>query len=251
MEDNDIVSSLEITINPISRFVNSAAYIKNILEPTSTNKKEVNSLLNMEEKDIIPPLKIPTNRQLSSTALRYDRDSNKIYGDARNPELAYTQWLEQKNKLLTDRTIKQKQLEEEKRKRKELQNSVSATKVQEWFNKKKHAHALKKIQESRNLLTDISKKENIILKAMQSKIKFLEWECNKEREEKQKRLLKQIEINKQRNEIEERKQKATEAWEAWITKAAKKPKPVPLNRGLDSLRGAVSHSYVNPNQWQT
>ncbi|XP_037952388.1 coiled-coil domain-containing protein 34-like isoform X2 [Teleopsis dalmanni] len=233
MEDNDIVSSLEITINPISRFVNSAAYIKNILEPTSTNKKEVNSLLNMEEKDIIPPLKIPTNRQLSSTALRYDRDSNKIYGDARNPELAYTQWLEQKNKLLTDRTIKQKQLEEEKRKRKELQNSVSATKVQEWFNKKKHAHALKKIQESRNLLTDIK------------------WECNKEREEKQKRLLKQIEINKQRNEIEERKQKATEAWEAWITKAAKKPKPVPLNRGLDSLRGAVSHSYVNPNQWQT
>lgn len=55
----------------------------------------------------------------------------------------------------------------------------------------------------------------------------------------------------QRRELEEQRRKAAaEAWDKWLADAAKKPKPVPLNRGIFTLRGTISDIFVNPNEWK-
>lgn len=53
---------------------------------------------------------------------------------------------------------------------------------------------------------------------------------------------------------EEERQKRQElnqqAYEEWLRNSKNKPRPIPLNRGLESLRASVSVSYVNPTPWE-
>lgn len=48
---------------------------------------------------------------------------------------------------------------------------------------------------------------------------------------------------------EQRRQLAQDAWSKWMSNVDAKPKPVPLNQGMDSLRGTISQLYVNPTPW--
>lgn len=58
----------------------------------------------------------------------------------------------------------------------------------------------------------------------------------------------------ERIRIEEERRKKMErnatAYEIWLRSSKNKPRPIPLNRGLDSLRASVSVSYVNPTPWE-
>lgn len=47
-----------------------------------------------------------------------------------------------------------------------------------------------------------------------------------------------------------RRELSAEAWEQWATEARNRPRPVPIGRGLDSLRGSMAPHYVNPKEWQ-
>ncbi|KAH8285827.1 hypothetical protein KR018_010938 [Drosophila ironensis] len=49
---------------------------------------------------------------------------------------------------------------------------------------------------------------------------------------------------------ERRKGLAQAAWQKWVGNVSQKPKPVPLNQGMDSLRATISPLYVNPKPWQ-
>lgn len=46
-----------------------------------------------------------------------------------------------------------------------------------------------------------------------------------------------------------RRQKAEEIYKDWVQTAMYKPKPVPLNRGLLTLKGSISSLYINPVSW--
>ncbi|KAH8255420.1 hypothetical protein KR038_002882 [Drosophila bunnanda] len=64
-----------------------------------------------------------------------------------------------------------------------------------------------------------------------------------EREEKSRALVCKA-LEQQR-----RKELAEVAWQQWMSNVHGKPKPVPLNQGMDSLRGTISPLYINPKSW--
>lgn len=47
-----------------------------------------------------------------------------------------------------------------------------------------------------------------------------------------------------------RRELSADAWEQWATEARNRPRPVPIGRGLDSLRGSMAPHFINPNEWQ-
>lgn len=77
-----------------------------------------------------------------------------------------------------------------------------------------------------------------------------EWQRKKQLQEERQRMIKRQEEKKRKELEEKRRQVAADAWEKWLADAAKKPKPVPLNRGILTLRGTISDIFVNPNEWQ-
>ena len=84
----------------------------------------------------------------------------------------------------------------------------------------------------------------------EARARLEEWERRKRLEIERRRMLKQQEEERRRELEDQRRQMAEEAWEKWIAEAAKKPKPVPLNRGIFTLRGTISDIFVNPNEWK-
>lgn len=75
------------------------------------------------------------------------------------------------------------------------------------------------------------------------------WWIKKQQQQKAQREAKRQNIMCKALEEERRKQMAEVAWHKWMSTVNGKPKPVPLNQGMDSLRGTISHLYVNPQPW--
>ncbi|XP_016963286.1 uncharacterized protein LOC108033461 [Drosophila biarmipes] len=76
-----------------------------------------------------------------------------------------------------------------------------------------------------------------------------DWWLKKQRQQQAQREEKRRALMARALEEERRKRLAQVAWEKWMSNVDAKPKPVPLNQGLDSLRGTVSQLYVNPTPW--
>ncbi|XP_055910626.1 uncharacterized protein LOC129944993 [Eupeodes corollae] len=76
------------------------------------------------------------------------------------------------------------------------------------------------------------------------------WEQKKIEEQRQGREQELKDKKQQRLLEAQRKQQAARAWQSWIAEAPLKPKPVPLNKGLLSLKGTISDIYINPNPWR-
>ncbi|XP_017098882.2 coiled-coil domain-containing protein 34-like [Drosophila bipectinata] len=75
------------------------------------------------------------------------------------------------------------------------------------------------------------------------------WWIKKQQQQKAQREAKRQDMMFKALEEERRKQMAEVAWQKWMCNVNEKPKPVPLNQGMDSLRGTISHLYVNPQPW--
>ncbi|XP_062140230.1 uncharacterized protein LOC133848610 isoform X2 [Drosophila sulfurigaster albostrigata] len=48
-----------------------------------------------------------------------------------------------------------------------------------------------------------------------------------------------------------RRERNAEAVEQWMDASRSRPRPVPMGKGLDSLRASMAPLYTNPNEWQT
>ncbi|BFF93533.1 coiled-coil domain-containing protein 34 [Drosophila madeirensis] len=76
-----------------------------------------------------------------------------------------------------------------------------------------------------------------------------EWEMEKVKQAEKRRMQQQREAARLHQETLLRHKQADEAFEKWMQNVSQRPKPVPLNQGLASLRGTVSELYINPNEW--
>ena len=124
-------------------------------------------------------------------------------------------------------------------------------KVEEWMRKKK-VEAEKKMQRliEMKAAQDANKKP----KEFKKGINFNDW-LNKKNEDliqfqkKQDKKNKQLEKAK-KNDRNCRETVSSASYEKWIQSAPSKPKPVPFNQGLDSLRGSTNKIYINPEPWK-
>ncbi|KAH8248663.1 hypothetical protein KR032_001973 [Drosophila birchii] len=76
-----------------------------------------------------------------------------------------------------------------------------------------------------------------------------EWWLKKKQQHQSQREEKTRALVSKALEQKRRKELAELAWKQWMSNVHEKPKPVPLNQGMDSLRGSISPMYINPKPW--
>ncbi|GLV32107.1 uncharacterized protein CBL_11937 [Carabus blaptoides fortunei] len=117
-----------------------------------------------------------------------------------------------------------------------LENKIALQKTKAEANKRKLEEEKRKLQEQ-------EKREELNRKM------YKLWLKKKESEELAKKLKEQERKLQEAEEKKKRMQMNAEAFQDWMKNSVHKPKPVPLNRGLESLRSSVSVSYINPVPW--
>ncbi|XP_017860550.1 PREDICTED: coiled-coil domain-containing protein 34 isoform X1 [Drosophila arizonae] len=183
-----------------------------------------------------------------TASLQYDPQThlNQLKMVRRSDE-AYNNWLSGKRRLSL---YKQQALQEERKLKKqqdELRQQLNAQRVQEWCQRK----ALQNTSNNSN--NNNKRKSNPVkipaLSAEVAQRRLQNWELQKIQQAEQQRQRQQREALRKQREQQQRKQLAATAWQQWVKGAAQRPKPVPLNQGMNTLRGTISNIYVNPNPW--
>ncbi|XP_037942712.1 coiled-coil domain-containing protein 34-like [Teleopsis dalmanni] len=234
------------------------------ISPQSTDTKESIKVLytNLKRLTITPRSSgdgissdINSNQRLtdgfsSLTPFSFDRhyaETQKIVA-----EMAFRNWVAEKLKKQALEAKRRRQMQKQKLLELRQRSQLTDVKYKEWLHNKnvqRRLQVLKKEEEEKSLKSFENQKHNLSTEEIQQKIR--QWEKLKWAEAKHKRLLEyenELRVNRER---EVRQQLAKEAFERWLRDVDKKPKPVPLNRGLFTLRGSVSYMYVNPNEWQS
>ncbi|XP_026848277.1 uncharacterized protein LOC6599282 isoform X2 [Drosophila persimilis] len=75
------------------------------------------------------------------------------------------------------------------------------------------------------------------------------WRLKKIQMQKSKRQEEKLAKIKHEQDLFHRQTQSAMAIKKWFSTVHKKPKPVPMNQGIDSLRGTISDLYINPQPW--
>lgn len=128
----------------------------------------------------------------------------------------------------------------------ERQRSIARDrKLQEWF-ERKEKEAADRLEQLRLQQQEEVPKPTDPNESMRNYNAWLEKKSCYEKALRQR----EREEAEQRAQLEEvRRQQAAEQFEIWLESAPQRPKPVPLNKGIYSLRGTISNLYVNPQPW--
>lgn len=185
-----------------------------------------------------------------------DMDDLKL---KREPDLAFENWCASKQKQQQrqqqiQREELAKKLEEEKD-RKELAKLC----YEKWLrDKKEQAMNRKNLCKEVNL--QMEPESNIKSGNSKTKVRNISqseirqvvqcWWLKKKKEQEQRNKEKERRLLQKRIEEQSRKKLVEEAWQNWISTVQNKPKPVPLNQGMKSLRGTISPIYINPEPWK-
>ncbi|XP_023175016.1 coiled-coil domain-containing protein 34 [Drosophila hydei] len=191
----------------------------------------------------IPLLDLSSN----TGSLQYDPqmqlDQLKI---VRRSDEAYNNWLSGKKRLGLYKRQAMQEERELKRQQDELRKQLNEKRVQEWCQRKASQYANKRKSNPATSQVQVAQVAHV---AQVAQRRLQNWELQKVEQAERQRQRQQREALRKQRELQQRKQQAAAAWQQWIKGAAHRPKPVPLNQGLNTLRGTVSNIYVNPNSW--
>uniref|UniRef100_A0A1A9VL38 Coiled-coil domain-containing protein n=1 Tax=Glossina austeni TaxID=7395 RepID=A0A1A9VL38_GLOAU len=249
-------------------YINPAAYIEKDGEMERSHTGRAGSIdskcpsVSEIESDIVPPLDLQSEENYPTTrdytfSYRKHCEAAKI---VLKPEKAYETWLSAKRKLLSDEAAKRKKAEQQKRQELEDRKRLSDEKLKKWLKLKAsqpktttnlaQEPSLQQISsnltvKSRSMNTELLERPTRPqLSKEETKARLIEWDRNKRVQEERRRAAKRQEEQKRRELQEQRRHIAAGAWERWSSDVAKKPKPVPLNRGILTLRGTISNIYT-------
>lgn len=181
----------------------------------------------------------------------------------REPQMAFENWCASKQRkqqlqLQIQRKQTEQKLENEKNRKK-----LATLCYEQWLrNKKEQASKNHRISiqstldnSSNSSKTSICNKGNFkskIRNVSQSEIRQVveSWWLKKKEQQQRQYKEKERHLLKKRIEEQRRKKLVEEAWQNWISTVQNKPKPVPFNQGVKSLRGTISPLYINPEPWK-
>ncbi|XP_004523994.1 coiled-coil domain-containing protein 34 [Ceratitis capitata] len=248
------ISSRSCETKASVRYINPAAFIEKTpdqSETSSFNEENKMQLPSESQSDIVPPLDLqsednyPTTRDYTFSYRKHCEAAKIVL----KPDLAYETWLSAKRKLISDEAARRRKTEEQKRKEQEARKRLSEEKFQQWLKTKSRQTRPREIIKTSLDVERKPIKSQIIDEEVQAKVDA--WERAKQLEDERRRTIKKEEEERRRVMEEQRRQMAAEAWKKWLGEVDKKPRPVPLNRGIFTLRGTISDIFVNPNEWQS
>ncbi|XP_065082953.1 coiled-coil domain-containing protein 34-like [Ochlerotatus camptorhynchus] len=182
---------------------------------------------------------------ISSTLIAKLLPKRKEY----DPE-AYQNWLEAKNEAeckRKEKELKRKKLDEIKKKlAEEKRRQESEEKLKRWM-ERKELETQKMKNQAENGNEKVRKKwipnevSETTFKAWKNRVKQLEED----------RKLRQLAEQRMQEELKQERQYVSKLfYEGWLKSSSSKPKPVPLNQGIDSFRGSISKMFINPVPWK-
>lgn len=166
---------------------------------------------------------------------------------------AYDNWLSGKRKQLQYRQQAVRQQREVQQEKDALRRQLNEQRVREWcarkrmqqvLNSSSDANAKSRPRATQKIRPHAQLDKSTLQRSLQ------DWELNKVRQAERRREMQQREARQKQQAQQQRKEQAARAWQHWIKGVDQRPKPVPLNQGMKTLRGTISELYINPNQWQ-
>lgn len=169
--------------------------------------------------------------------------------DDQQREEAYRRWFAKKAR-------ERKRLEEERMKQKETQEKekqrlleIERENFKRWLSNKKKEEEKRRREEEKKLEEEKLRLEMKEKRMLENELSYQLWLKKKEEMYLEKKLKEQMKILKENEERKRRLEESLRAYNEWLKNSKNKPKPIPLNQGLQSLRSAVSVTYVNPTPW--
>lgn len=169
---------------------------------------------------------------------------------------AYEKWLKTVKARERERKRMQKEREEamlaKKIEEEESKKAANDEKIKEWM-KKKELEAQKKLTRLNELKKRSSDIEVVNRKTKDFKkaIDFKQWLEKKNDEHKEQKRIEEERKKLQKDYRVCRESTSAALYSKWKESSRKTPKPVPMNRGLESLRGSTTKIFVNPIAWKS
>ncbi|XP_030555749.1 putative uncharacterized protein DDB_G0271606 isoform X1 [Drosophila novamexicana] len=216
----------------------------------------------------LKPMEKPSNRVPSlglsskSSMLDYMRELDGLKLD-RQPQVAYETWYASKQRLRQQELQRQKEEREHEIEKHELRKQLAKLSYDQWLRDKARQAAQRRmdnhmqhaaLQAAASSVANRAKASNKPVRNVpQAEISQVvqSWWLKKQEQQQRQRQEQQHHLLKKAREEQRRKQMAEKAWQNWMSNVYGKPKPVPMNQGMDSLRGTVSEIYLNPAPWQS
>eukprot|EP00099_Drosophila_melanogaster_P011316 NP_001285630.1 uncharacterized protein Dmel_CG7251, isoform B [Drosophila melanogaster] len=249
--------------------------------PQSTDNWSLGGLKRSEiQSNLVPSLCLSSQE----SSLNYLSHCKGIKVD-RQPEAAYQNWYSAKQQQLLEKQRRIKEEQEFKQQRTEERKQLARMCYEQWLKDKARQAANLQLESHiqdaamkasialrKNPLESLRKNPVVsslsglgslgsgpssstaprrIRKVSKDEIRRVveDWWLKKQSQQQAQREEKRRAMLSKALKEEQRRQLAQDAWSKWMSNVDAKPKPVPLNQGMDSLRGTISQLYVNPTPW--
>lgn len=166
-------------------------------------------------------------------------------------ENIFARWLSEKKQAR--RLLEQERALLEQAIRAERQNKIELERrnFESWLQRKIIEDRQRKEREAREQeeRKHVEEQEQL-RKKLENQLSYALWLKRAEQRQLEEQLRIETEKVKEVETRRQRLQQNSKAYERWLSDARSKPRPLPLNQGLDSLRASISVSYVNPTPWE-
>ncbi|EDW12190.1 uncharacterized protein LOC6576762 [Drosophila mojavensis] len=214
--------------------------------------------------NIIPSLSLSLSAASSSGSSTYFRNLDE--DKERHGQEAYQEWVKRKERQKQEKQQAAKQERERRDAETALRQRLAKERYQEWvrqkeLQQKKAATGSIKSAASYGSYSSTSSFASLASgsggnnRAQRketpeaAKKRLAEWDRVKTQQQQRDRERERQKQQSKEQLEKQRKQKSEGAWQNWMKSVSKRPKPVPLNQGFDTLRGTISNIYMNPVQW--
>ncbi|CAO1411311.1 unnamed protein product [Diamesa hyperborea] len=241
--NNSVYSDNTLRANSNIKCINSATYIQHEIYKSDDFESDSEELLT-DDNGFIENVKPTSVKQFKiGRILEQDDDKRRE---------SYKKWLSAvTNKEKEKRKLQQQARKEEENAKKLAENErkyKSQEIVTRWMQEKKEKEVQRKsrAEESRKVPDSPPRRPPTIKK----NVAFDQWLQKKNQEEKAKKM--KMEEKQKLNETYQKCRNTLSglSYDKWSRNAQSKPKHVPLNQGLDTLRGSISKIYINPIPWK-
>lgn len=166
----------------------------------------------------------------------------------------HEKWLKEKlARQREQRRLEQEKLEHEqelKEQAEQERRQKSSNSLQQWMNKKK-LDAERKQARLKQAEVDFQQRQQAKKETLTKQISFDDWVESKAAEVKQPKIIaRKPKTCDDKVDKSTRQVKSQLSYDNWLAASKSKPKPVPLNRGLATLRGSMTKLQINPVPWK-
>ncbi|KAB0802101.1 hypothetical protein PPYR_04287 [Photinus pyralis] len=148
------------------------------------------------------------------------------------------------------KSLKAKRAEEKKREENRIRLEKQRQNFKRWLANKKDEEEKERISKEKMTKHQSEKDYEKQRRQKEAELKYKLWCKRKEQEELEKKLKAKIDEIKSSEDHDRRTERNQTAYQNWLKNSVYKPMPIPLNRGLETLRSSASVTYINPIPWQ-